>query len=158
MSRIAEWAQRHGVSAEALRDLVATIAPECPLPPPKAGTSEAAVTSRVRLEAAAKGYRLWRNNVGALLDKRGVPVRFGLANDSAAMNARLKSADWIGWRPVKITQDMVGRTVAVFVSMEMKEAGWRYTGAGREVAQMAWAQLVAAEGGEAHILSGEGTL
>lgn len=158
MSRISEWAHRHGVSAEALQDLVATLAPECAPPPPKAGTSEAAVTSRVRLEAAAKGYRLWRNNVGALPDKRGVPVRFGLANDSAAMNARIKSADWIGWRKVVITPDMVGRTMAVFVSMEMKEAGWGYTGRGREVAQMAWALMLEADGGEAHILSGEGQL
>lgn len=158
MSRIAEWAQRWGVSAEALADLVVTLAPECAPPPPKTGTSEAAVTSRVRLEAAGKGYTLWRNNVGALLDKRGIPVRFGLANDSAAMNAKLKSADWIGWQRVVVTPDMVGRTVALFASVEMKEAGWRYSGKGREVAQMSWAQLVSASGGVALMVSGEGEL
>lgn len=158
MSAIADWARRHGVSADALRDLVQVLAPECVPAPPKAGTSEAAVTSRVRLEASAKGYTLWRNNVGALLDKRGVPVRFGLANDSAAMNARIKSADWIGWRKVVVTPDMVGQTLAVFASVEMKEAGWRYSGAGREAAQMTWAQLVAASGGVGVIVSEAGSL
>lgn len=158
MTNIADWARRHGVSADALRDLVQVLAPECVPPPPKAGTSEAAVTSRVRLEASAKGYTLWRNNVGALLDKRGVPVRFGLANDSAAMNTRIKSADWIGWRKVVVTPDMVGQTLAVFASVEMKEAGWRYSGAGREAAQMTWAQLVAASGGVGVIVSEAGSL
>lgn len=158
MTNIMDWARRHGVSADALRDLVQVLAPECAPPPPKAGTSEAAVTSRVRLEASAKGYTLWRNNVGALLDKRGVRVRFGLANDSTAMNARIKSADWIGWRKVVVTPDMVGQTLAVFASVEMKEAGWRYSGAGREAAQMTWAQLVAASGGVGVIVSEAGSL
>ena len=157
-SSIAEWARHHNVSAGALRDLVTILAPECAPPPPKGGTSEAAVTSRVRMEAAAKGYTLWRNNVGALLDQRGIPVRFGLANDSKQMNERIKSADWIGWRKVVVTPDMVGQTLAVFASVEMKEAGWRYSGAGREAAQMTWAQLVAASGGVGVIVSEAGSL
>lgn len=158
MSRIAEWARRWEVRAEALNDLVVTLAPECALPPLKAGTSEAAVTSRVRLEAAGKGYTLWRNNVGALLDQRGVPVRFGLANDSKQVNERIKSADWIGWRKVTVTPDMVGQTLAVFASVEMKQSGWRYSGAGRESAQMSWAQLVSASGGVGVIVSEAGSL
>lgn len=51
---------------------------------------------------------------------------------------------------------VVGQVLAVFTSWEIKPPGWRYTGAGREGAQMAWANLVAAAGGEARFLTGPG--
>ena len=111
--------------------------------------TETALQNAIRMEAARQGVRLWRNNVGALRDSRGVPVRFGLGNDSAALNARLKSSDLIGWRPVMITPDMVGQVVAQFVSREVKAPGWRYTGTPREAAQRAWLDMVTADGGDA---------
>lgn len=118
--------------------------------------SEARAQSLIRLEAPRHGYKMWRNNNGALKDETGRVVRFGLASDTAAMSKVLKSADLIGWRRVTVTPDMVGQMLAVFTSWEIKPPGWRYTGTGREGAQMAWANLVAAAGGEARFLTGPG--
>jgi hypothetical protein len=120
--------------------------------------NEATQQALVRLEAASKGHILYRNNVGVLLDARGVPVRFGLANDSAAVNENVKSADLIGIKRVLITPDMVGRTVGVFLSREVKAKGWRFTGTPREVAQLRWLELVTSYGGDAAFCTGPGTL
>ncbi len=79
--------------------------------------------SEVRLRAAELGYHLFRNNVGQLLDKEGRPVRFGLANDSKALNKALKSGDLIGWETITITPDMVGQRVARFLSVEVNAGG-----------------------------------
>ena len=73
--------------------------------------SEADFMRRCQKLATTLGGRLWRNNVGTLLDKRGVPVHFGLAKGSS---------DLIGFVPVTITPDMVGQTLAVFASVEVK--------------------------------------
>lgn len=118
------------------------------------GLSEAALQNQYRMKAAQEGCVLWRNNVGALLDARGVPVRYGLANESKAMNAVWKSADLIGIRPVKITQAMVGTTLGRFVSAEVKEGGWKYSGSVRERAQQNWIDLVRSMGGEANFVTG----
>ena len=155
-----QWAVRHGVTMAALQELAGIFGMHGghDLPPTVKGTSEAAVQSAVRLEAARKGVRLFRNNVGALVDSRGVPVRYGLANESKQVNEVMKSADLIGWRPLLIEQRHVGTVVAQFVSREVKAVGWHYTGADREPAQLAWAQLVTAGGGDAAFCTGEGTL
>lgn len=155
-----QWAIRNGVTMSALQELNAIFGlhGDHYLPATVKGTSEAAVQSAVRLEAARKGVRLFRNNVGALIDSRGVPVRYGLANDSKQVNEVMKSADLIGWRPVLIGPQHVGMVIGQFVSREVKEVGWRYTGADREPAQLAWAELVIAGGGDAAFCTGEGTL
>jgi hypothetical protein len=155
-----QWAARHGVSVQALHELQALFGMHGghDVPAEVKGTSEAAIQSAVRLEAARKGVRLFRNNVGALIDSRGVPVRYGLANDSKQVNEVMKSADLIGWRPLLIGPQHVGTVVAQFVSREIKEAGWHYTGRDREPAQLAWAQLVTSGGGDAAFCAGVGTL
>ncbi len=115
--------------------------------------------TQVQLEGAViPGVYLTRNNVGALTDKYGRLIRYGLANSSKAENERIKSADLIGWRTVTITPDMVGRRIAQFLSREAKAPGWHYTGTDREVAQKAWADLVNAAGGDACFATGIGTL
>jgi hypothetical protein len=119
--------------------------------------SEAWAQSAVRLEASELGFTLFRNNVGVLKDKNGRPVRFGLGNDSSRLNEIVKSADLIGIRPVKITPEHVGKTMGQFLSREIKEPGWRYTGAGRESAQLAWANLVNSLGGDAAFATGPGS-
>lgn len=68
---------------------------------------------------------LFRNNVGAFKGPNGAWVRYGLANDSKQMNQHTKSSDRIGWTPVVITEEMVGKTVAVFTAIEMKEEGYK---------------------------------
>lgn len=156
---LAAWAARHGISAAALADLVAIVIP--PAPPaadPVASDSEAYAQSLVRLEAARRGCYLFRNNSGALKDDNGRLVRFGLGNDSPALNERLKSSDLIGWRKRVVTPDMVGTVIAQFMSRECKPRGWKWSGSDREQAQFAWINLVVASGGDACFATGEGTI
>lgn len=160
---LAQWAIRHGVSMQALHELHALAGADLaayPLAATDPTKSEAWVQSAVRLEGAAPGVncRLFRNNVGALKDDRGIPVRYGLANDSPQLNDKLKSSDLIGWRRVVITGAMVGQTIAQFLSRECKPQGWVYTGQGREPAQLAWINLVNSEGGDGRFTTGPGTL
>ena len=71
---------------------------------------ETDVQASIRLEAAGKGIVLWRNNVGVLMDQRGRPVRYGLANDSERVNSVTKSSDLIGIKPLAIQDYHVGTT------------------------------------------------
>ena len=154
-----QWARQWAVPAEALADLRQRLVGQDAPPPPHAiGKSEAWAQSAVRIEAAARGMRLWRNNVGALLDARGVPVRFGLCNESKEVNERFKSGDLIGIRPIVVTPALVGCTIGQFVSREIKEPGWTYQGNAHEQAQLAWARLVASLGGDAGFATGRGSL
>lgn len=157
---VTQWALRWNIPYAALCELsgIFGLAPSAPFSSVDEGPSEAYVQSLVRLEAARKGLKLWRNNVGALLDARGIPVRYGLANDSAALNKSIKSGDLIGWRPVLITPAHVGCKIAQFTSRECKRPNWVFTGSERETAQLRWAEAVNADGGDACFVTGEGTL
>ncbi len=109
----------------------------------------------IRDHYTSLGYRLWRLNTGVLRNEAGRPVRFGLANDNAEMNKLIKPGDLIGWRPRLVTPDMVGDVIAQFVSIEAKADGWRFprptnrTAYAHCSAQLRWARMVQAEGGEA---------
>lgn len=93
------------------------------------------VQNAIRIEASRIGMWLLRNNSGALTATDGRLVRFGLGNDSPATNKRIKSCDLIGvWE---------GKAVAI----ECKASGWRYSGRGREGAQLAFIELWRAHGG-----------
>lgn len=157
---IYQWAIRHHVSMQALNELQSIFGMhgDHDLPANVKGTSESAVQVAVRLEAANKGMRLFRNNVGAMIDARGVPIRYGLANESKQVNEAIKSADLIGWKSLTITSEHIGQRMAIFVSRECKKVGWRYTGDKHEQAQLAWAQLVVSAGGDAAFCTGTGTL
>lgn len=158
-----EWARTWAVPDAALADLKARMlgfeGGPPPAPPGVPAASEAAVQARVRLEASRKGLRLWRNNVGVYSDPEShIYVRFGLANDTPALNAKIKSGDLIGIRPRVIQASDVGRLIGQFTSREVKHAGWRYTGTDREVAQLNWANLINSMGGDAAFCTGEGSL
>ena len=116
--------------------------------------SEQDLQSLVAIEVSKRGGRIFRNNVGVHLTDRGVPVRYGLANTSKQLNSVLKSSDLIGITPTVITPEMVGTTVGVFTSYEIKKPGWKYTGTDRETAQSAWIQLINSLGGIARFVSG----
>ena len=150
------WKQRW---PEAARELVTLLVPPVETRASMPG-SEARVQSEVRLEAASKGVRLWRNNSFVLKDpETGRPVRAGLANDSSHLNEVLKSSDLIGWRPVTITQEMVGTVLAQFVSIECKRPGWKLTpGDKRGQAQARWLSLVIADGGYGAFISETGRI
>jgi hypothetical protein len=117
--------------------------------------SEDEVQSELRLRIAHEGRTiLFRNNSGAITDKTGRVVRYGLANDSARVNEVLKSGDLIGWTKVVITPEMVGQTVAIFTSIECKREGWEPDPKDkREEAQRNWAKAVSNAGGIARFIS-----
>lgn len=81
--------------------------------------SETALLQQVRLACSRGDVRLWRNQCGALEDKRGRWVQFGVASPGGS--------DLIGYRTVTITPDMVGQRVAVFVAVETKAPRGRLT-------------------------------
>ena len=83
------------------------------------------------------------------MDQNGRSIRYGLANDSKKVNKVLKSADLIGITPVLITQGMINTIMGVFTSIEVKRAGWTYTGTEKEQAQLAWMHLITLFGGRA---------
>jgi len=134
---VCEWARRHGVADAALAELLDLLErPAMVAPQPAAPGTESKVAADIRLAAPYFRVLLWRNNVGVLPDSRGVPVRFGLCNDSKRVNERVKSADLIG-----LTRG--GR----FLAVETKAPGWTYTGKPREAAQLRFLNLVNAKGG-----------
>lgn len=156
---VIQWAIRNNISWGALAELREMFQMDAPAPEPgRLEHSEAYVQSEVRLEAGRAGVKLWRNNVGVLPGPNGVPVRYGLANDSRVLNAAIKSADLIGWRSILIEQKHVGRLIAQFVSRECKRPGWNYTGTDHEKAQARWMQAIIADGGDASFVTGKGTL
>lgn len=147
---LAQWEQTYPDAARALWSL---LAPTSPAAMGADTRSEAYVQSQVRLEAASKGYFLTRNNKGVLPDRRGVPVRFGLMNESSAQDKVCKSGDLIGIRPLTITPDLVGTVVGQFVSVEVKRPGGVI-----HPAQHAWAALVRKRGGLGLIVDSPGQL
>lgn len=99
--------------------------------------NESDVQSMIRQQVGNGPVRLFRNNVGATRDGKGRLIRYGLAKGSA---------DLIGWITRKITQDDVGKSIAQFVSIEVKSS----TGKPRPD-QIAWQDIVNKAGGCAGI-------
>lgn len=153
MTVIHDWAAQWGVPYAAIVDLQARLGAGTE-PGTMEGMSEAGVQSRERLAASQRGIYLWRNNVGACYDDNGNFIRYGLANDSKKVNEVIKSGDLIGIKPLFITEAHLGTSVGQFYSREVKEGGWHYTGTPREIAQLAWAQLITSLGGDAAFTNG----
>lgn len=122
------------------------------------GVGEAVVSAQVRVEAAEAGGILWRNNVGAAVDKRGRFIRYGLCNDSERLNKRFKSPDLVGVLPVKITEKHLGSVIGQFLARETKRADWNYKGNEREQAQLRFLELIMSMGGNACFARGKGTI
>lgn len=82
--------------------------------------AETTLQQHIRLAVGQRSdVRLFRNNTGTLPDPRtGRPIQFGLARGSA---------DLIGIKQVTITPDMVGQTIGVFTSIEVKTPTGRVT-------------------------------
>lgn len=156
-----EWAAKWGVPMQAILDYEKMTGEGGAMPEPNDDAptgSENRQQSLIRIEAAHKGISLFRNNVGALVDSRGVPVRYGLANESKQMNQRVKSGDLIGIDPVLITANMIGQTIGRFISVEVKKEGWTYSDTPHEQAQRNWISLVNAKGGRALFANRSGLL
>lgn len=74
-------------------------------------TSESTILKQVMLKASQLGWRVFRNNVGVAFQPNGQVVRYGLHTGSS---------DLIGWSSQVVTQDMVGKRVALFLAIETK--------------------------------------
>lgn len=147
-----EWALKHNIPPNALRDLCqsAIFQPQDADPEIDARL-EAPIQRDVRLASARVGKMLFRNNRGAGRMESGNYVRYGLANDSKKFGDAWKSGDLIGWESFVITPEWVGHTVARFLSVEVKAGAWKFSGTKEEMAQVKWATLVNASGGRAVI-------
>ena len=99
--------------------------------------SEQRIQQEIRIACSTGDTRLFRNNTGTLRDQHGRPVQFGLCKGSA---------DLIGWKRVTVTPEMVGTTVAVFLSIEVKTATGRL-----RPEQQQWLDAVQAAGGIAGV-------
>jgi hypothetical protein len=149
-----QWAARWSIPAAALLELETVAIHE---PERDGQASESRVQSEVRLEAAALGIRLFRNNVGGGKLENGKFMRWGLANDSKALNKVVKSGDLIGIRKIIIEPCHVGRAIGQFVSREIKRGSWQYRGTEEEKAQTRWALFIKSMGGDAAITNGKGS-
>ena len=78
---------------------------------PSTGKLEKSVRAAAEEAGAELGVRLYPNPSGVFQTRDGRWVRAGLAPGSP---------DLVGWLPVTITAEMVGRTVAVFTGLETK--------------------------------------
>lgn len=146
---IHEWAKRHNLSSAALSELAQIMGVDkvTDVVTSTGLTSESQVQNQRRLMASKRGGRLWRNNKGVLPDARGVPVRFGLINDTPALGKKLRSPDLVGINPVLITPEMVGTVIGQWDSEEVKKPGWVYKGTEHERAQLACGELILSLGG-----------
>ncbi len=153
------WAAKWGIPFEAIHELECAMGVDSVVSDEFGPDgSESKQQSLIRLEAAGKGISLFRNNVGVLPDATGRPVRYGLANDSKALNKKVKSGDLIGIDPVVITQQHVGHTIGRFISVECKAEGWQFSNSEREAAQLSWAEFVMSKGGRALFANRPGLL
>lgn len=98
------------------------------------GPLEGQIAPQVVQAMQSSGCQIWRNNRG--LCKIGKSwIRYGVGPNGAG--------DYIGFMPVRITPEMVGHYVAVFVAPETK----RPIGAKYDPKQCDWKNSVLAAGG-----------
>ncbi|MEN9767466.1 MAG: hypothetical protein RLZZ32_1426 [Cyanobacteriota bacterium] len=81
---------------------------------PTRRSDEGRVSADIALAFGHGDCRLWRNNTGALKDARGQLVRYGLCPGSP---------DRVGLRTIIVTPEMVGKKIAVFAAIEVKDRG-----------------------------------
>jgi hypothetical protein len=74
--------------------------------------SESVFYPKFQLLATELGGRLFRNNVGRLKLPNGKWLAYGVGNPGGS--------DLIGWMPVVITGEMIGKVFAVFTAAEVK--------------------------------------
>ena len=99
--------------------------------------AETSVLRRLQLRVSPLGWRLFRNLVGGAwmgrvteertLDNHGKPLRMVELINAVRVTTGLGtgSSDSVGWRPVVITAEMVGTTMAQFVAAEIKTLGYK---------------------------------
>lgn len=98
--------------------------------------TESMIQKALFIRGNRDGKRLFRNNVGVAFTEHG-RVEYGL---------RKGSADLIGWETIEITEEMIGKKIAVFLSVEVKTETGK-TSKDQEL----WFEMVKNAGGKAII-------
>lgn len=98
--------------------------------------TETDISGKIRLEISKLGGRLFRFPVGLYYTKNGSRIKIGTPGIS----------DLIGWRSLKITQEMVGKTIAQFLAVEAKRPGGK-TKKSRAIDQLNFIVTVNRSGG-----------
>ena len=89
----------------------------------------------------------FRNNRGTATTPLGQFIRFGIPEPRTPERADdMKGGDRIGFTEVKITADMVGKTIAVFTSIEEKTVNDRL-----KPGQIKWHNFILEHGGISEI-------
>lgn len=118
-------------------------------------------TTTLRLalvEATKKGWRLFQNAVGLGFVGRvmneyntsgSTPMHVTVLGPSRRVHFGLTpgSFDLVGWRPVVVTPDMVGTTIAQFATVDAKTAGYERLSPEQKI----WARAVQTAGGFAAV-------
>ena len=94
---------------------------------------------RIMLASSRGSARLWRNNVGALQDKEGRWVKYGIANPGGS--------DLIGFRTITVLPEHVGMRIAIFTALEVKQKSGRI-----RPEQQVFIDLVKSKGGIAGVV------
>ena len=101
--------------------------------------SEKTLISEIQLLYTEKGHRIFRQNTGlgwsGEFFKPPMPTTVKInTSDVVIRNARplraglcTGSSDLIGWQSVVITEDMIGKRVAIFTAIEVKHGSTRTT-------------------------------
>lgn len=91
--------------------------------------SEHDIMNRVQVAVSKLKTRVFRNNVGVGWTGQRVSSSGSEAGTVVLRGARplraglgVGSSDLIGWTPVDITEEMIGKTVAVFTALEIKSS------------------------------------
>ena len=119
--------------------------------------SERAIQNEILLAASARGYTLFRQNVGVGWTGEATRLPDGsvLIRNPRPLHAGLcvGSSDLIGWRPILIGPEHLGATIAQFCGIEVK------TPKGRESKpQATFRRVVTEAGGLALVARGPGDL
>jgi len=92
--------------------------------------------NQLQVDLSAAGIRVWRHVVSLLFARDGTPVQVGTPGQG----------DLWGIYPITITQEMVGKKVGLFISIETKSKDGR-TQADRAKKQADWADMINKMGG-----------
>jgi hypothetical protein len=124
------------------------------------GILENNLIKEIQIKTSKLGWRLFRNQTGTGYQGQVIKTKPGKhfvefePGDIILRKPRFiefglvkGSHDMIGWRPVKITQEMVGRILAVFTSREVKTKNVKVT---KE--QLNFERVVNESGGDAKIV------
>lgn len=117
-------------------------------------TSESAVSQHTQYALTQAGGFAMRNNVGVAFDATGRPIRYGLMNESKAVNSKYKSSDLIDCVPIVIQPHHVGRTFGLFVALETKHSHWTLRPSDDHAqAQLRFINLIRRNGGAADFIT-----